>query len=347
MLDLDGSAAGGQLVRTAVTMAVVEGRAVDVSDVRGGRPKPGLRPQHVTAVEAAAALSGAVVEGVDVGSDSFRFDPGDGPLPADDAVEATVGTAGSLTLLFDVLLPLAAVTGAPFTVTATGGTDVAWSPPFAFLRRVKLPLLAAGGWDATVRLDRRGFYPAGGGRARLSVAPSRPTPLRLDGPADPRAVRVDAVATESLADAEVAARLARAAADGVGERAPGLDVSRHASYAPADSVGAVVVLVATGPGTRAGASALGERGVSAETVAERAVEALAAWLATDAPVDAHLADQLAVPVALAGGRVRVPRVTDHLASNVSVLQSFGRDVTVEETAEGVFLAAPPSPADCG
>jgi RNA 3'-terminal phosphate cyclase (ATP) len=342
MLELDGRDAGGQLVRTAVTMALVEGRAVEVTDVRGTRPEPGLRPQHVAAVEAAAALSGGDVEGASVGADTLRFDPGDGRVPADDTVEVSVGTAGSLTLLFDVLLPLAVVAEAPFTVTATGGTDVAWSPPFGYLQRVKLPLLAATGWDVTVRLDRRGFYPAGGGRAHLSVAPSRPAPLRLDAPADPRTVRVDAVATESLADAEVADRLARAAADGIAERAPALDVVREVTYAPANSTGAVVVLAATGPDTRAGASALGERGVPSETVAARAVESLAAWLATDAPVDDHLADQLALPVALAGGRVRVPRVTDHLESNVSVLRSFGREVGLETTADGVVLAAPPA-----
>ena len=169
MLEIDGGDGGGQVVRTAVTLSALSGRAVTVGDVRGARSTPGMRPQHVAAVEAAAALCSATVEGATTGADALVFDPG--PLRADD-VAVDVGTAGSVPLVFDTVLPLAAALAEPATVTATGGTDVEWSPPVDYLRRVKLPLLSMAGLEADLSVDGRGFYPVGGGEATLSLSPS-------------------------------------------------------------------------------------------------------------------------------------------------------------------------------
>lgn len=338
MLELDGGEGGGQLVRTALALALLEGRAFALRDVRAGRPEPGLRPQHLAAVELAATLSDATVEGDAEGSGTLRFEPAHPARAGDVAVD--VGTAGSLTLLLDVAVPLGPVLEGPLSVTATGGTDVAWSPPMAFLRRVTLPTLARAGHRAAVAVERRGFYPAGGGRATLRVEPATPAPLELGERGTLDAVVAYAAASEGLADAEVAERLAGTATDALADL--GVPVREAIEYDATRSPGAVVTLVARAGPARAGFSALGERGVPAETVAERAVADLRAWLDGSAPVDEHLADQLVVPLASGGGRVRVPRVTDHLRSNVELVRAFDRDVTLSTTAPegGGVLSAP-------
>jgi RNA 3'-terminal phosphate cyclase (ATP) len=138
MLDLDGSEGGGQLLRTALSLSAVETTPFRMTGVRGSRPEPGLMPQHLTAVETVAAVTDAEVTGAELGSEELTFEPG---LPTGGDYEADVGTAGSVTLLFDALLPVSVAVEAPLAVRARGGTDVQWSPPLDYARLVKLPLL--------------------------------------------------------------------------------------------------------------------------------------------------------------------------------------------------------------
>ena len=332
MLEIDGGDGGGQVVRTAVTLSALSGRAVTVEDVRGDRSTPGMRPQHVAAVEAAAALCSATVEGATTGADALVFDPG--PLRADD-VAVDVGTAGSVPLVFDTVLPLATALDEPATVTATGGTDVEWSPPMDYLRRVKLPLLSMAGLEADLSVDGRGFYPVGG-EATLSLSPSSLDPISAVNRGSLRRLEVHSVATTDLADAEVAERQAAAVAEGVDADAP---VGAEATYAEADSPGSVVVLAAVYGGSRAGFGALGEAGKPAEQVASEAVEAFESFHAGPAAVDAHLADQLQVPVVLAGGEVAAPRATSHVETNRAVVEAFGYDAGVEARDNHVLLSA--------
>jgi RNA 3'-terminal phosphate cyclase (ATP) len=337
MLELDGRAGGGQQLRTALSLSAVAGRPFRMEHVRGTRPNPGLKPQHVAAVEAVAAATDAETDGVEQGSATVEFEPG---AVRGGEVAAGVSTAGSTTLLVDTLSPLAVALEDPLSVTLTGGTDVKWSPPCDYLREVKLPVLRSVGLDADLAVRRRGFYPVGGGRLDLTVRPSSLGRLELTdrGPID--RISVYAVATASLADAEVADRMADAAVEGLGD-GEALDVD--VAYVEADSPGAVVTLAADCGAARAGFDALGERGVPAEAVAGEAVESFQAWRESDAPVDAWLGDQLMLWVALAGGRVRLPRVTDHVRSNASTIRAFGYDLSVDADGRGGVVAAPPPP----
>jgi RNA 3'-terminal phosphate cyclase (ATP) len=334
MLELDGRTGGGQQLRTALSLSAVAERPFRMERVRGNRPNPGLKPQHVAAVEAVAAVTDAETRGVEQGSTTVEFEP---DAVRGGTVAAGVATAGSTTLLVDTLLPLAVALEEPLSATLTGGTDVKWSPPCDYVREAKLPVLRDAGLDADVTVQRRGFYPVGGGRVDLTVRPSTLRPLELGarGPVD--RVSVHAVATESLADAEVAERMADAVVEALGDDET-LDVD--VAYVDADSPGAVVTLVADCGVARAGFDAVGERGVPAERVAGEAVEAFETWRAGDAPVDAWLGDQLLLWVALAGGRVRLPRVTDHVRSNASTVRAFGYDLSVEHDGQGGVVTAP-------
>lgn len=329
MLELDGSGGGGQLLRSALACSALTGQGFRMTGVRGGRSTPGLRPQHLAAVRAMAAICDADVDGDEQGSEAVAFRPG-AIQPGE--YEVDVGTAGSLTLLFDAVLPLATRIDAPLSLTATGGTDVRWSPPMDYLRRVKLPLLRRAGLGTAVDVDRRGFYPAGGGRATLRCWPSALSALDLAERGDRDGVRLYSTATTDLADADVAERQAATAADALAADGATV-VERRASYVDAESPGSALVVRADYGNTAAGFDALGERGKPAEDVAREAVDAATGFHDGNAAVDEHLADQVLVLLGLGGGRVRIPAVTDHVESSLDLVGRFGLDVTVERDGE--------------
>jgi len=333
MLEVDGSAGGGQLVRTSLTLSMLTGEAVRIEDVRGNRSNPGLKAQHLTVVETAARVCDADVDGAELGAQRVKFDPG---TPTGGAYEAAIGTAGSIALLFDTFLPLATVLDEPLTVRATGGTDVKWSPPAAFYRRVKLPLLRDYGIAAAVDVDRTGFYPQGGGTATLRLWPSTVAPLELSDPGHVTGARVYSKASEDLADADVAERQASAAVDGLERLDVDVSESRVASVASA-STGSVVVVRVDREGGVGGFDAFGERGTPAEDVAESALDGVARFSESGAAVDEHLADQLLVFLALVGGKVAIPHLTDHVESSLGVLDTFGYDVVAEKWEDSVLL----------
>ncbi|MFC3478920.1 RNA 3'-terminal phosphate cyclase [Halobacterium litoreum] len=330
---LDGSAGGGQLVRTALTLSAVTGEPFRMRHVRRARANPGLQAQHCAAIEAVAAACNAETDGVEVGSESFTFEPGETGEEPDEfggQVSVEVGTAGSVPLVFDALLPLAVVLDEPFTAHLEGGTDAKWAPPFDYFRHVKLPMLTENGLDADATLKRRGFYPRGGGKATLTVRPSSLDPVEFTERGARESLTAYSVAEESMAGDDVAERQVEAAP---------ADADVNTEYAEADCSGSALVLAAEYEHANAGFAVLGEMGKEAETVGEEATEAFEAFEDGDAAVDSHLADQLVPFLALAGGEVRVPEVTTHVETCIDLVTEFGYDVTVEDEGDTVLLSA--------
>jgi RNA 3'-terminal phosphate cyclase (ATP) len=335
MLELDGSDAGGQFLRSAVSLAALTGRAVTVEGIRGSRPEPGLKPQHLAAVQAVAAVCDAAVEGAELGSERLAFEPG--PVTGGE-VGVEIDTAGSIGPVFDALVPLAVELDAPLRAHATGGTDVLWAPPLSTYRAVKLPLLRSLGLPAAVDVDRRGFYPVGGGAATLALAPAAPERLALVDRGARTGVRVRSLASESLSDADVAERQAEACVAEL--EADGATVTdRTVGYAETDSPGSVCTVRVDCKNAVAGFDAFGEKGTPAEDVGREAAGAALAFGRHGAAVDAHLADQLLVVLAVAGGELTVPRVTDHVAAGLDLLAAFGYGIAVSEARERVRLRA--------
>lgn len=327
MLEIDASEGGGQLVRSALALAARSGRAVRLDGIRASRPNPGLAAQHLAAVETLAAIADADVTGAELGADSLTFEPA-GLAPG--TYEVDIGTAGSVTLLFDAVLPLSTAIDRPLAVTARGGTDVAWSPPMDWYRHVKLPLLRRHGIVAAVDVTRRGFYPRGGGEATMTVGPSALSEFDLVGRAGAPSGRVFSTATDDLADASVAERQAEAAAEGLAGQ--DIDViERTVRSVASPSTGSAVVVALEWPESTVGLDALGERGTPAEDVGRDAVEAAREAIESPAPLDPYLADQLAIFLALGGGRVAIPRLTDHVETTVALLDQFGLAVSVDES----------------
>ncbi|QFU81484.1 RNA 3'-terminal phosphate cyclase [Natronorubrum aibiense] len=350
--ELDGSEAGGQFVRTALTLSVLENVPVRLEHVRGNRPTPGLAHQHLAVLETMAELCDADVSGAELGAETIEFDPAlesttdatgwrgqeRGHLPGGEyAVD--IGTAGSVTLLFDTLLPLASVLDSQLSVTVTGGTDVKWSPPLDYFRNVKLPLLRRFGLTAACDVDRRGFYPNGGGRATLHLAPSNLEPIDLGERGSPAEIRLYSVESASLADRDVAHRQAAGALERLSLEDTGIELTeRRESTVSSPSPGSAIVLRLDHGTGIAGWSALGERGTPAERVGEDAADAANRFLERTGerapPVDHHMADQLLVYLALEGGRLRVPALTDHVATSCDLLETFGARLDCEHDEAG-------------
>lgn len=343
LLTLDGSTGegGGQILRTALSLAAVLGRPVRIVNIRGGRKPPGLRPQHVQAVKAAAALCNARLEGAKEHSRELLFEPQTPPQPG--TYRFDIPTAGAATLVLQtVWLPLAHA-GAPSRVVVTGGTHVSWSPPFDYLAHVYSPAVAPLGYSGRLQLHRWGFYPKGGGEIALEVEP-RGQPA-LDPPpwARPRG-ELEAVHILSAAanvGNQVTSRQARQAYNRLVEA--GLSAHRlHTRLVNPPSAGpgtCLFLLARYAGGVVAGFTGYGRQGYPAERVADDAVDEFLAYHATTAAVDPHLADQLVLPLALSGYDLSfaTSRVTHHLITNVWVVSQFmGRrfEIVGQEGAPG-------------
>ncbi|MCK6452603.1 MAG: RNA 3'-phosphate cyclase [Alphaproteobacteria bacterium] len=341
-LRIDGShgEGGGQILRTALALAALGGRAVEIVDIRAGRPKPGLAAQHLTAIRAAAALCDAALEGDALGSPRLRFAPRK-PVEAGDHVfdvaEARAGgSAGSAILvLHTVLLPLAMAAG-PSRIAIRGGTHVPWSPSADYARDVWLPALAEMGVAAALELDGWGWYPRGGGEVRIRIEGKgrtlRPIDRRERGPLG----RLWGRAVVANLPETIAARMAGHASSML--RVHGIEADIAAEVVDAPGPGAGIFLAAGYAGARAGFGAIGRRGLPAEAVAEEAIDGFLAFHRSAAAVDAHLADQLVLPAALASGTssYSVERVTRHLTTNCWLVEQFG-------AARATIAGAPAAP----
>lgn len=345
MLTIDGSLGegGGQMLRTAVAFSLLTGTPFRMEKIRAGREKPGLKAQHLSILKAARKAWGAGVEGAEPGASEVAFQPG--PL-AGGTFEIDIGTAGSITLVMQTLLPALLFAPGRSIVMLRGGTDVSMSPTFEYFRRVVLPHAEPFAEEVSVRCDRRGFFPVGGGEVRLTVRPRFASwkdvrgalpPLQLLDRGDIAHVDVSSIASKDLEPHIVAQRQVQ----GVENELKGLTTRRDIEYLPSRSPGTSVTLVARLAGGGAlGADALGARGTRAEEVGREAARKLKEELDLGAPVDRHLADHLVPWLALRGGSIRATEITDHTRTNASIVERFieGR-FAIDEAARTVNFPA--------
>jgi RNA 3'-terminal phosphate cyclase (ATP) len=324
LIEVDGAEGegGGQILRTALTLAAVTGQAFKVERIRASRLRPGLRPQHLAAVRAAAMSCGAEVKGAFDGSPDLRFMPN--PV-APGEFDFDIGTAGAVSLVLETVVPILAAGAAESTVAVVGGTHVPRSPSFHFLAGSWAPTVERLGLGASLSLERTGFHPRGGGQVRATVRPwARPAAfLDLSRRGQLRSVR--GVAGSAHVRGDVASRAAGAARRLLWEQRR-IESEWEVVEATAASPGAYLYLEAVFDCGRAGFSLLGERGLRAEVLGERAARSLLRFLEDEeATVDPWLADQLAVPLALAGGggRLLTSEVTRHLETVATVVSRFG------------------------
>jgi RNA 3'-terminal phosphate cyclase (ATP) len=325
MIEIDGSfgEGGGQIVRTAVALSAVTGDPVRITRIRMGRTKPGLSPQHVTAILALAKVTNAEIEGVKPRSSEMLFQPGE---IRGGRYEVDIGTAGSITLLMQCLLPALVFADAPTVLTVRGGTDVKWSPTIDYLSHVALFAFAKFGVQSQLSCARRGYYPKGGGVATLEVVPGS---LKRADLLAVEPMLVEGISHSSNLPEHVAKRQSETAVE-VLEMA-GFDAKIRCKTEKGPTTGSGITLWSG----QKGASALGAPGLRAEKVGAFAAEEMAAELRSKAAVDRHLADQLVPYLALAGGSYTAPEASRHASTNIWTVSRF---LDVEISAEGGDVA---------
>ncbi len=325
MIEIDGSygEGGGQILRTSLSLAALTGRKVRIYNIRSGRRKPGLMRQHLTALNAIAAICGAGVCGDKVGSMEITLEPG--KIRGGD-YRFSVGTAGSTILIAQTILPVLLFAGEKSTVRLEGGTHADMAPIYEYFAEVFLPLLRRMGAEAECALDGCGFYPAGGGAVVLKITPCgewKHLELMERGEAlAHEIVSVSANIPEKIGEAEISqiswilklpeAKTINRMEDSPG---PGNVVYVKLSYAN------ICEMV----------SICGEKNKARQTVAKQVAKGADEYLAGTAPVGPYLADQLLLPLALgAGGRYETFFISQHTATNIEVIKKF-LDVSISVT----------------
>jgi RNA 3'-terminal phosphate cyclase (ATP) len=326
MLTVDGShlEGGGQIVRLAVTLSAISNTPITVTRVRENREKPGLAPQHIAAVRAAAGTCGAECTGLSPGSREITFTPG--PLRRAD-LNIDTGTAGSIPLVLQAWLPAALRAGG--SITVTGGTEVAQSPTIDYVDRVLVPVLRRAGASIEVTVLERGYYPRGGGRVRVAVEPGLPGPIAI-----PEEGECGLVSCSANLPGHVTERQATAAGELLRNVA---GISCTATLDAREGGPSTGSSVTAWCGAK-GAVALGRRGLPAEEVGKAAARALAEELAGPGTVDVHLADQLLVYLALCGGEYSTHTFSMHAKTACSLLAEFGYPVECRENGTVEFFA---------
>jgi RNA 3'-terminal phosphate cyclase (ATP) len=316
MVELDGSIGGGQILRTALTLSMITGLPFCIENIRAKRSRPGLMRQHLVAVQAAAQVCGGQVTGASTGSQQLAFHPG--PVQPG-SYRFAIGTAGSCTLVLQTLIPALLHAGTPSHVEVNGGTHNPLAPPAHFLQRAYCRAMADMGAAIDIQLHRFGFFPAGGGVVSADIQPcARLRPFEWMARGECKAAFAEAfvagvpldVAWRELAcigkgmDWDESQLLARGLPNDEG---PGNALLITLEY---EHVTEVV-------------TAFGERSVRAEEVARKALRQARHYIASNAAVGEHLADQLMVPLALAGaGGFTAETVSDHAITNAHVIERF-------------------------
>ncbi len=339
-LVIDGSygEGGGQILRAALSLSILTGRGFRLVNIRAKRSKPGLRPQHLTAVRAAAAICNASVEGDYEGSMELTFTPGGPAVPG--SYRFDVGTAGATTLILQTLIPPLAEAPEPAWVNLTGGTHVPWSPPYHYLERAFVPAIRRLGWQVALTIKRWGWYPRGGGRVQAAFRPADPPPPRVDWVERGALTHLWVLSASSNLPAHIRQRQAKQARRRLQEAGLTPDTVEVVD-APSPGIGTCVVVVATYENGWGGAAALGARGKPAERVADEAVEGFLAFHRSRGALDPHLADQMIVPLLarrVPAWQFSTSEATQHLRTVIWLSTQFvPATITIEEEADRVIV----------
>jgi RNA 3'-terminal phosphate cyclase (ATP) len=326
MMVIDGSygEGGGQILRSSLALSIITGKPVQIDKIRAGRKSPGLLRQHLTAVQAAAEVGLAEVTGANIGSQQLTFAP---QMIRGGQFRFAVGTAGSVTLVLQTVLPALLMAEETSTLQLEGGTHNPFAPPFDYLEKVFLPILKRMGATVTVKLERYGFYPAGGGSFSVEITPCAKL-KRLVLAERGKLISQKARALVANLPRQIAERELQTVRRKMEWKESHLEVEETRN---SSGPGNLVMIEIEYEKVTEIFTAFGEKNTRAEVVAERAAKEAKAYLQTDAPVGEHLADQLLLPMALGeGGSFTTVKPSLHTMTNIEIIKRF-LDVEIQAT----------------
>ncbi len=324
MIEIDGSfgEGGGQILRTALSLSCLFVKPFRIYNIRKGRAKPGLAPQHLVAVRAAQSLARAEVHGDEKGSTELVFSPR-GVAGGDYSFD--IGTAGSTTLVLQTLIPALLFSGGKSRVALSGGTHVPWSPSFHYLAAVFVPFLGRLGLQVRLDIDSCGFYPRGGGRIRAEIGPAKEV-APLQAMERGVLVRLDGISAVGNLPLSIAERQKNALLETLLPRLrhPKAPVRIELKSVPGPGQGTFLFLRGEFAGMVAGFTSLGARGKRAEAVGEEAAREFLAYHAAEGALDPHLPDQIVLYLALCpeASVFTTTCITSHLLTNLWAIGLF-------------------------
>ena len=318
MIELDGATGegGGQILRSSLTLSMITGQPFRIKNIRANRAKPGLMRQHLMAVQSAAQVSGAAITGAEVGSTQLTFVPK--KIKAGD-YQFAIGTAGSCTLVLQTLLLALSHADGPSTIRISGGTHNPMAPPVQFLQRAYCRMLASMGVKVDISLVRSGFYPAGGGVVVATVEPcAQMRQVSIMEPGERRAAYAEAIV------AGIPGRVGARELEVVGAAMGWGESQLLMRGLPGEQgPGNALMITLENAHTTEVFTAIGEKMVRAEQVAKNVVAEVREYMVSGAAVGEHLADQLLLPMALAGGgSFTASSVSQHTRTNAEVIARF-------------------------
>ena len=318
MITIDGSygEGGGQILRTSIALSLVTGKSFQINKIRAGRKRPGLMRQHLTAVNAAVEIGNASITGNSIGSQSFTFEP--------ETIKAgnyrySIGTAGSCTLVLQAILPALIMAENPSEIVMEGGTHNPFAPPFDFLEKAFIPVINRMGANVSLSLEKAGFYPAGGGKFTVNISPAKKL-SRIDITDRGKIISQQACAAVSNLPTSIADRELKV----VGRELEwDKDCLMVKEVNDSPGPGNILTLEIKSENITEVFTGFGEYSVKAEKVAKRVVSQVKEYLDLDVPVGRYLADQLLIPLALAGGgKFRTLSPTKHTVTNIEIIKQF-------------------------
>jgi len=324
MIELDGATfeGGGQLMRTAVALAAITKKPCRVFNIRKNRPKPGLMTQHLLGLQSLAELCNGKLEGDYLGSKEVRFYPGE---IKKEKISLTIGTAASITLILQSLIPPALSAPEPVKIIFNGGaTDTFFSPTIDYFRYVFLKILKKIGTKVEINILRRGYYPEGGAKVEVTIYPSKLKNLNLTERGKLQKILVISGSSEFLKDKKVAERQLAGVREILGKLR--LPIEEKVEYYPTQCPGSQICLAAEFENTIIGTDNLGKLGKRAEDVGKEAALELLREQKSEACLDKHLADQILPYLALSWpkgkSQITVSEITDHCKTNIWVIEKF-------------------------
>lgn len=334
MIEIDGSfgEAGGQILRTSLSLSCLLKKPFRIYNIRKGRKKPGLMPQHLIAVNSAAAITNAEVKGAFAGSLELSFNPNN-VKPGDYVFD--IGTAGSTSLVFQTLILPLSFALSESKITIKGGTHVPFSPAFDYVKEVFLDALKPLGINVLARINRHGFYPKGGGEVEYFIKPCKRPLDSIELLNRGRLIAVQGVSAVCNLPLDIAKRQRDAFMD----KTQGIKCGMQTLDVTGFGKGTYVFAKAVYEGAIAGFSSLGEIGKRAEAVGEDAAREFIEHDHSGASLDPHMADQILPYLAVANGdsAFSTSRITEHLRTNIFIISKFA-DASMSIGQDGIITA---------
>ena len=312
---IDGSEAGGQLVRTACALSAITGKPFKITNVRGSRPNPGLQTQHMEGIKSIAELCNAETKGLELNSKELVFSPNQ--LEAKD-LKIKISTAGSIGLVLQVVLLVTSQLDKSIKIEIDGGgTWNKWAPSVLYLEKVLLPLLKD---ETEIKIIRDGFYPKGNAKVEVITKPLKLEPIEFLERTEIEEINGFSIASKSLEKAKVAERQTKTAKEMINQKF-NRELNIETKYVDSLSHGSGILIYIKTGNSVIGGDSLGEIKKPAEDVAKEAVKNLIFEYANGV-VDRHAADMLLPYMALNSGKIQTSEITHHVRTNISVIETF-------------------------